>query len=48
MFVSKKIMPHPFGLKLTVNNVFPNAEAFYHWFNTDSEGKIIAWTDLKY
>lgn len=33
---------------LAINDGFPNAYAFFQYFNQDFTGKIIHWTDLKY
>lgn len=33
---------------LATNDGFPSLEAFFDYFNTDFEGKIIHWTDRKY
>lgn len=34
--------------KLAINDGFDDAKSFFEYFNTDFEGKIIHWTDLKY
>lgn len=34
--------------KLAVNDGFPDAISFFQWFDSDFEGQIIHWTDLKY
>lgn len=37
------------GMKrLALNDGFPSVEAFFDYFNTDFEGKIIHWTNLRY
>ena len=33
---------------LAINDGFDDLEQFFEYFNTDFEGKIIHWTDLKY
>lgn len=33
---------------LAINDGFPNVDAFFKWFDSDFEGQIIHWTDLKY
>ncbi len=33
---------------LAINDGFKNSEAFFEYFNTDFEGKIIHWTDKQY
>lgn len=34
--------------QLALNDGFPSIKAFFDFFNTDFDGKIIHWTDLKY
>jgi hypothetical protein len=34
--------------QLAVNDGFDSVEHFFQWFNSDFEGKIIHWTNLKY
>ena len=33
---------------LAINDGFESVSEFLNWFNEDSEGKIIHWTDLRY
>lgn len=34
--------------KLAINDGFPNADAFFFWFDKDFKGQIISWVDFKY
>ena len=34
--------------RLARNDGFKNYNEFFEWFNTDFEGKIIHWTNLRY
>jgi hypothetical protein len=34
--------------ELAIADGFPNSDMFFEWFNTDTTGKIIHWTNKKY
>lgn len=46
--VDGKHLPSDKVKELAINDGFDTLEDFMEWFNTDFEGQIIHWTDLKY
>lgn len=41
--------PNVMGVEeLAINDGFPDVDSFFRWFDSDFEGQIIHWTDLKY
>lgn len=48
VLIDNEVMNISTVLKIATNDGFPSLEAFFDYFNTDFEGKIIHWTDRKY
>ncbi len=48
IYVDNRQLVHTEIVKLAINDGFESLEDFLKWFNTDFEGQIIHWTDLKY
>lgn len=48
IIVDGKFLNYNEQINLAQNDGFKDLESFFNWFNTDFEGKIIHWTDLRY
>lgn len=48
VFIDGKPMSRSIVNQLALNDGFNSIEDFFLWFNTDFNGKIIHWTNLKY
>ncbi len=48
VIVNTWIMPNDEVEELAINDGFPDLESFFKWFDSDFEGQIIHWSDLKY
>jgi hypothetical protein len=48
VFIDGVMVPPQKIEELAQNDGFETVDDFFKWFNTDFDGKIIHWTDLKY